>query len=237
MNILPMTKIQNLRRTELRGTQTRQKLIEVALELFGTRGFHGTTVRNIAQAAGANVAAVGYHFGGKEGLYLAVAHYLGDTVVSVMGAMARDAAARLANAGGDNNTARLILSDFMARLVRQVIRTRRNNAVIGFVIGEQLRPTDAFPILYENGLRQLHESLAAIVAVIDDRRPDDEISIIVAMTLFGQAFSFGVGQTTLLARLDRQELSAASVDRIAAIIGETTIGSVIHLSRHALEKP
>jgi AcrR family transcriptional regulator len=55
-----------------KGEQTRRHLIDAALSLFGEHGFRATSVRDIAAAAGANVAAVNYHFGSKENLYLAV---------------------------------------------------------------------------------------------------------------------------------------------------------------------
>jgi len=41
----------------------------VARDLFAQRGYNGTSVRDIATAAEANVAAVGYHFGSKDALY------------------------------------------------------------------------------------------------------------------------------------------------------------------------
>ncbi len=51
---------------------TRLKLIETATSLFAKKGFAAVSVRELARAAGANVAAISYHFGGKEGLYQAV---------------------------------------------------------------------------------------------------------------------------------------------------------------------
>ena len=49
-----------------------ERLIEVGTRLFATRGLDGTSIRDLADAAGVNVAAVHYHFGGKEQLYAAV---------------------------------------------------------------------------------------------------------------------------------------------------------------------
>ena len=52
-----------------RERETRERLIESATRLFAERGFAKVTVREICKAARANVAAVNYHFGGKNGLY------------------------------------------------------------------------------------------------------------------------------------------------------------------------
>ncbi|MEE9395361.1 MAG: CerR family C-terminal domain-containing protein [Planctomycetota bacterium] len=56
----------------LNAQSTRAKLIEAATAAFVERGFDGTSIRDIASRADANVAAVSYHFGGKDELYRAV---------------------------------------------------------------------------------------------------------------------------------------------------------------------
>jgi AcrR family transcriptional regulator len=52
--------------------ETRQKLIEAAGEVFADVGFENATVREICSRAGANIAAVNYHFRDKLGLYTEV---------------------------------------------------------------------------------------------------------------------------------------------------------------------
>jgi AcrR family transcriptional regulator len=56
----------------LEESETRERLLSQAEKMFATRGYDGTSVRRITESAGANVAAVSYYFGGKEGLYQAV---------------------------------------------------------------------------------------------------------------------------------------------------------------------
>ncbi len=53
-------------------SDTRTQLLDAAERLFAERGFPGTSVRAIADLAGANLAAVGYHFGSKADLLAAV---------------------------------------------------------------------------------------------------------------------------------------------------------------------
>jgi AcrR family transcriptional regulator len=55
------------------GEKTAQnKLIAAAEELFCQKGFNETSVRDIASAAGCNVASINYYFGGKDNLYLEI---------------------------------------------------------------------------------------------------------------------------------------------------------------------
>lgn len=50
----------------------KEKLINVAIDLFATRGFKGTSIRDIAKAMGMTISNIYYYFGNKEGLLLGV---------------------------------------------------------------------------------------------------------------------------------------------------------------------
>lgn len=52
--------------------ETRSSLIDAAERVFARDGFTGASLREIMRDAGANPAAVHYHFGGKDGLLTAV---------------------------------------------------------------------------------------------------------------------------------------------------------------------
>ena len=54
------------------GEESRERLLYAALRLFAEKGFAKTSTRDIAQAAGVNIAAISYYFGDKAGLYRAV---------------------------------------------------------------------------------------------------------------------------------------------------------------------
>ena len=56
---------------------TRKRLLEAAAEVFSAEGFRAATVRQICQRASANVAAIHYHFGGKQELYVELLRELG----------------------------------------------------------------------------------------------------------------------------------------------------------------
>ena len=65
------------------GAQTRQQLLEVAGQLFAERGYARATSKEICELAGTNIAAVNYHFGGKDGLYAAVLEEAHARLVSI----------------------------------------------------------------------------------------------------------------------------------------------------------
>lgn len=48
---------------------TVSKIIEAAVPLFATKGLAAVSVKELADAAGVNVALISYYFGGKENLY------------------------------------------------------------------------------------------------------------------------------------------------------------------------
>ena len=54
---------------------TRTRILHVAAEVFADFGFERATVRVICERASVNVAAINYHFGDKENLYIEVLKY------------------------------------------------------------------------------------------------------------------------------------------------------------------
>jgi AcrR family transcriptional regulator len=65
------------------GAQTKQQLLEVAGRVFAERGYVRATSKEICELAQANIAAVNYHFGGKDGLYAAVLEEAHARLVSI----------------------------------------------------------------------------------------------------------------------------------------------------------
>lgn len=61
--------------------ETRLRLLEAAGEVFAEHGYRRATIRDICSRAEANIAAVNYHFGDKEQLYIAaLQHWLGEAL-------------------------------------------------------------------------------------------------------------------------------------------------------------
>ena len=61
--------------------KTRERLMLVASGEFAEKGWSDTTASVICEKAGANVAAINYYYGGKEGLYRAVWDHAVETAI------------------------------------------------------------------------------------------------------------------------------------------------------------
>lgn len=53
---------------------TKRQILEAAAVAFSRKGFRATTIADICQLAGTNLASVNYHFGDKENLYVEAWH-------------------------------------------------------------------------------------------------------------------------------------------------------------------
>jgi AcrR family transcriptional regulator len=119
------------------GRATRQQILEVAGEVFALRGYADATSKEICRRAGANAAAVNYHFGGKEGLYCAVLIEAHRHIVTLE---------ELSELARGTRDARDKLRMFIARLLRDLSSTRAS-AWEFRVLGRELLSGSPSPML------------------------------------------------------------------------------------------
>lgn len=62
--------------------ERREQLLHVALEVFAHQGFHGTSMNDVADAAGVTKPVLYQHFESKRGLYLALLEEVGERLIS-----------------------------------------------------------------------------------------------------------------------------------------------------------
>jgi len=62
----------------------RQKLLAAGIDLFTTRGYSATSVREIVERAGLTKPALYYHFGSKDGIYLAILQEIERTFAATL---------------------------------------------------------------------------------------------------------------------------------------------------------
>jgi AcrR family transcriptional regulator len=82
-----------------RGDETRQRIIDAAIKLFGEHGFAGASTRDIAAAAGVNPPALQYYFENKEGVYSACAQFITDDLFARFEPAMKQAAASMKGEG------------------------------------------------------------------------------------------------------------------------------------------
>ncbi|HWB90466.1 MAG TPA: TetR family transcriptional regulator [Puia sp.] len=68
----------------------REHILIVAERLFGERGFDGTSVRDIAQSAGVNLAMISYYFGSKEKLLEAMIQFRSEYTYGILEELNKD---------------------------------------------------------------------------------------------------------------------------------------------------
>jgi len=68
----PLDALPRARPPRQSGSETRDQIVDAAVQCFAARGFHGTTTREVAGAAGLTEAALYRYFASKEALYAAI---------------------------------------------------------------------------------------------------------------------------------------------------------------------
>jgi AcrR family transcriptional regulator len=71
--------------TRLPAAERRAQLLDVALRVFGERGFHDTSMNDIAEAAGVTKPVLYQHFGSKRALFLEVLREVGGRLRDAVG--------------------------------------------------------------------------------------------------------------------------------------------------------
>ena len=197
--------------------ETRARLLEAGAELFAAQGFHGTTVREIAERAGVNLAAGHYHFGSKRDLYLEVfrAHF-GRVRDELRQRGAAPDPAQLAHLSPQE--AAIVLRERIRAMLDQVMATSPPIAPL-LMQREMTDPTEALPVIVREFIRPMTEELEAIVARL---APDlDEIDVTrSAMSIVGQALFYQFAKPAVLRVLGEtrysRDLASALADHITA---------------------
>lgn len=202
-----------------RGAETRARLIVAALEIFGRQGFEAASTREIARRAGANLAAIVYHFGGKEGLHRAVAEHVTAEIGRRIGPMAAAAAEELGRAAPDKTAARRLLQQIVEAHLATMLGVSEAEAWAHFIVREQMGPSPVLDII-AGFMEPIHVLVRRLVAILIDRPAEsDEVGFRV-FTMIGQVLVFRVAQPLVLKVMARDHLSAGDREMIARIVTE-----------------
>lgn len=101
----------------LQGKPTRERLLDIAEELFAQHGFEGVTIRQVARQADVDVALPSYYFGSKLGMFDAVLKRRADIFNKLRGARL---AKVMLEADGDPPEVEAVVTSFLAPLLELI---------------------------------------------------------------------------------------------------------------------
>jgi AcrR family transcriptional regulator len=182
---------------EGRGEATRLALIHAALDLFGAEGFEAASTRAVAAAAGANLGSIAYHFGGKQGLRLACADHVIETIRGALGpTLAAAAAGPLTPAASRDLLARVVEA-----IVGFLVVRPEAQAIARFVVREMFEPTEVFERLYAEAFAPMHERFCAVWATATGAPADSVETRLATLAMLGQILYFRIGRRVAMRRL------------------------------------
>jgi AcrR family transcriptional regulator len=201
-----------------RGDITRHKLLLAAIDVFGRHGFDGTSTRHLANAAGVNLQAIPYYFGGKEGLYIAAAEHIANVIAAHVSDLRESIRDRLTcvehhTAPVTTAEAQKLLGDII-EIMAMLFVSRESETWARFLIREQMEPTDAFQRVYGGVMQPTLEVTSRLVGIILRKDPNSEHVRLRTLALLGGVMVFRIAHAATLAQLGWRELGA----REAAII-------------------
>lgn len=196
-----------------RGEAARGRILAAALRAFGEKGFKAATTREIAQAAGVNLPALKYYFGGKEGLYLACAREIAwryeDRMLPAASAAAQALAAPMSAA-----VARSHLKAVIGALAEQLMTDREGEVWTAFALREMADQGPAFDMLYAQLWAPGIELTAQLTARAQGREEPSEADRIQALTLISGLTAFSVARPVALRSMGWTELDAGRLQAI-----------------------
>ena len=194
--------------------QTRAALVRAALKLFGRQGFEGTSTREIAALAKANIGSIAYHFGGKEGLRAACANYIVETIGGVAGAAMAEATGEM----HDAETAQARLNAVLEAMVGFIVARPEAGEFVQFVLRELSQPSEALDIIYEGVFEPVHQRLCKIWAEASGEDAESERTRITIFTLIGQVVYFRIARAAVMRRLGWDHLGPAEAATIISVV-------------------
>jgi TetR/AcrR family transcriptional regulator, regulator of cefoperazone and chloramphenicol sensitivity len=173
-----------------RGLEARQRIIDVAIGVFGNLGFENASTRSIARRAKVNLGSLRYYFGSKEKLYLACAEHIAVYGEGPLEAFASKIEATVA--ASDRSRERLLEIMRMAveTLLEHLVTPRRPSPLVMFVVREQMSPGPGYEIIYQRLTRRFIELWAGLVGRIVRRPASDAVSLLKTFCIMGQLFTF-----------------------------------------------
>ena len=193
----------------------RDQLIQAAIEKFGSRGFDAVGTREIAAAVDTPMSSITYHFGGKEGLYLAAAEfifdYLRDSIDPPVQYFAEDAP----------RAARLDAFVAVLRKMAEFMLDERSAKFALFISREQQAPTPAVLQMMDDKVMPMMRALVEQVKALRPELAADEAKAL-TIYLFGMAIALRHTRASMSLLFEREdfgsEMQKMLIDQLEASV-------------------
>ena len=196
---------------------TDSRLLDVAVDHFGRLGLEGASTRAIARDADTLMSSITYHFGGKQGLYLAAADHISAQLHGHMAPMLETAAALCGDDGGMAE-ARAAIHTLIGGMATVMVRPE-TEALARFIVREQADPTEAFDRIYANVMGAMLDRLSGLLIRVSGHGLDPADARVRAITLVGQVLVFRVARASVMVGMGWTAIGqpeAATIQRTVA---------------------
>lgn len=219
-----------------RGDETRLRIIEAAIDLFGEYGFDGASTRDIAARAGVNAPALQYYFENKEGVLRACAEFIADETWAVMGPVAAHIGEVLRSQADTPALIDAYIQLLETLADKMFAKSHAPNHRLFFAREQAGREPDiATEILNQRVRQPLNELAAALISRIIGTTPDDPVTRIRMLTLHGQLLIFHIAPRTSMTVLGWTEIDAQKSELLKQTMRDQSRVLLEHWSRERAE--
>jgi AcrR family transcriptional regulator len=195
---------------------TRQRLIEAAGPLFAEKGQKATTVRDVVDRARLNVAAVNYHFGDKDALYLCCVRAASEHCMEVVPLPTWEPGTPPARK----------LRDFIEMFLQRVAVDREPAWHAQLIMRELVLPTPACAEFAREFARPNYELLLGVLReLLPPEVPGEKVRLC-AFSIIGQCLHHRVGRPIIRTLLTEEELRGLDVAHVGEHIYDFSLAAL-----------
>jgi AcrR family transcriptional regulator len=200
----------------------RRRLLDAAIDVFGRDGLAGASTRRLAHAAGVNLQAINYYFGGKRGLYLAAADHLAEQVREHIVPIADRVRARLADEASGRispEEARQLIAGMLSGMAAILFDDART-PYARFVVREQMDPTEAFDRIYQGIFAPQLAIALELVGIVLGEDPSSQHVKMRTLSLIGSVVFFRIAHATAERQLGWTRIGPRELAALRELIRE-----------------
>jgi AcrR family transcriptional regulator len=191
--------------------------VRSAVLLFAEKGYAATSVRQVAAAAGVNLAAASYHFGGKAGLYEAALRQ----AFLPMGDLGPEAA----GPPRSRDEARAGVRGFVREFMRALLPVGADHGAGRLLAREMTDPSPALRRLLESFVLPRNQRLRELVRRAEPGLRGERLQLAVS-SIFGQCVFYQMARPAALRLLGARRLTPQLVDRLADHVSDFSLGAL-----------